>query len=89
MILCLVWTPFAQTLWAEGTRRVRIDHVTILGNAESVGSAVYAIFLVGQTPGLWTMADGALIIVAGVFVILFGGADREQSVADLAEAEPI
>ena len=88
-IMGLVCTALAHTLWAEGTRRVRVEHVSILGYVEPVAAAVYAHFLVGQRPGIWTVAGGALIIVAGVLVILFGAAEGETSVAELAEAEPI
>lgn len=41
----------------------------------------------GQSPSLWTVAGGALVIGAGILVILFGGAEGETSVAELAEAE--
>jgi len=88
-VMGLVCTAFAHTLWAEGTRRVRVEHVTIIGYVEPVAAAVYAYFLVGQRPSLWTVVGGALIIVAGVLVILFGTAEGEPSVAELAEAEPI
>jgi drug/metabolite transporter (DMT)-like permease len=89
VLMGLVCTAFAHTLWAEGTRRVRVEHVSILGYVEPVAAAVYAYFLVGQRPGIWTVAGGALIIAAGVLVILFGAAEGETSVAELAEAEPI
>ena len=41
--------PIAYTLWIEGTRRVRVEHVTILGYIEPVAGPLYAVFLVGQT----------------------------------------
>ncbi len=88
-VMGLVCTAFAHTLWAEGTRRVRVEHVTIPGYVEPVGAAVYAYLLVGERPGHWTVAGGALIIAAGVLVILYGAAEGETSVAELAEAEPI
>lgn len=88
-VMGLVWIAPAHTLWAEGTRRVRVEHVTILGYVEPVGAAVYAYLLVGERPGHRTVAGGALIIAAGVLVILYGAAEGETSVAELAEAEPI
>ena len=58
--------------WATSTRR----------------GPLYAFFLVGQLPGLWTVA-GALIIAAGLLVILFGRAEGETSVAAASEPEPL
>jgi drug/metabolite transporter (DMT)-like permease len=89
-VMGLVCTALAHTMWAEGTRRVRVEHVTIIGYVEPVGAALYAYVLVGQRPGLWTVLGGALIIAAGLLVILFGRAEgHEPSVAELVEAEPI
>ena len=43
----------------------------------------YALLLLGEWPGLWTILGGALIIVAGVIVVLFG--EHEQQIAAVPE----
>jgi drug/metabolite transporter (DMT)-like permease len=82
-------TAIAYTLWIEGTRRVRVEHVTILGYIEPVAAPLYALLLVGQMPTLWTVIGGALILGAGLLVVLFGRGEGEASVAAVAQPEPL
>jgi drug/metabolite transporter (DMT)-like permease len=77
LILGLVCTAFAYTLWFEGVRRVPIQHASILGYLAPVAGPVYAYLLLGEVPSLWTIVGGALIIVAGLVVVLRGGAGEE------------
>ena len=42
-----------------------MEHVTILGYIEPVAGPLYAVFLVGQLPGVWTWVGGALILAPG------------------------
>jgi drug/metabolite transporter (DMT)-like permease len=86
-VMGVVCTAVAYTLWIEGTRRIRVEHVTILGFIEPVAGPLYAIVLVGQLPTLWTVAGGALILVAGLLIVVFGRA--EDGAAVLVEAEPL
>jgi drug/metabolite transporter (DMT)-like permease len=88
-IMGLVCTALARTLWVEGTRRVRVEHVSILGYVEPVAAPVYALFLLGQRPGVWTVLGGALILGAGLLVAVRGRAEGETSLAALSEAEPL
>jgi len=85
-VLC---TAVAYTLWVEGTRRVRVEHVTVLGYVEPVAGPLYAVLLLGQLPGLWTWVGGALILAAGLLVVLFGRGEGEASTAAAAEPEPL
>jgi drug/metabolite transporter (DMT)-like permease len=85
-VLC---TAIPYTLWIEGTRRVRVEHVTVLGYIEPVAGPIYAIFLVGQMPTVWTVVGGALILGAGLLVVVFGRGEGEASPAAAAEPEPI
>ncbi len=85
-IMGVFCTAIAYTLWIEGTKRVRVEHVTILGYIEPVAGALYAVVLVGQLPGIWTWIGGALILGAGLLVVVFGRGEGEASVA---EPEPI
>ncbi len=88
-VMGVVCTAIPYTLWVEGTRRVRVEQVTILGYIEPVAGPLYAIFLVGQMPSLWTVLGGALILGAGLLVVVFGGGEGEASVAAASEPEPL
>jgi drug/metabolite transporter (DMT)-like permease len=72
VVLGLVCTALAYTLWTEGVSRIRVQHSAILGYLEPVSAPLYALLLLGQRPTAWTIAGGALIIVAGLLVVLFG-----------------
>ena len=85
-VLC---TAVAYTLWVEGTRRVRVEHVTVLGYVEPVAGPLYAVLLLGQLPGLWTWVGGALILAAGLLVVLFGRGEGDASSAAAVEPEPL
>ena len=52
-----------------------MQHASILGYLEPVSAPLYAFLLIGESAGAWTLAGGAVIIVAGVLVILFGERD--------------
>jgi drug/metabolite transporter (DMT)-like permease len=68
-ILC---TAIPYVLYAEGLRRIRVEHASILGYLEPVSAPFYALLLLGEAPSASTVAGGALIVVAGVVVVLFG-----------------
>jgi drug/metabolite transporter (DMT)-like permease len=76
VVLGVVCTALAYTLWTEGVGRVHVQHASILGYLEPVSAPLYAFLLIGERPGLWTLIGGAVIVVAGVLVVLFG--EREQ-----------
>jgi drug/metabolite transporter (DMT)-like permease len=42
-----------------------------------VSAPLYALIFLGQHPSLWTVLGGALIIVAGVLLVVFGKAEEE------------
>lgn len=85
-VLC---TAVAYTLWIEGTKRVRVEHVTIIGYVEPVAAPIYAIFLVGQMPSTWTVVGGAMILVGGMLPVVFGRGEGEALSAAAAEPEPL
>ena len=62
MVMGVFCTAIPYTLWIVGTKRVRVEHVTILGYIEPVAGPLYAVFLVGQLPTVWTVIGGALIL---------------------------
>jgi drug/metabolite transporter (DMT)-like permease len=88
-VMGVACTAIPYTLWVEGTRRVRVEQVTILGYVEPVASPLYAVFLVGQRPPIWTVIGGALILGAGLLVIVFGRGEGAASVAAISEPEPL
>ena len=83
VVLGVACTALAYTLWTEGVSRVRVQHSSILGYLEPLSAPFYALLLLGEWPGLWTILGGALIIVAGVIVVLFG--EHEQQIAAVPE----
>ena len=89
VVMGIVCTAIPYTLWVEGTRRVPVEQVTILGYVEPVASPLYAVFLVGQMPSTWTVVGGALILGAGLLVIVFGRGEGEASLAAFSEPEPL
>jgi DME family drug/metabolite transporter len=68
-VLC---TAIPYVLYAEGLRRIRVEHASILGYLEPVSAPFYALILLGEAPSAATVAGGALIVAAGVLVIMFG-----------------
>lgn len=77
VIMGLVTTALAYTMWAEGVARIRVQHSSILGLITPVAAPVYAFVLLGQTIAAWTLAGGALILFAAALVVLRGGGDAE------------
>ncbi len=80
LLLGVVCTAIAYTMWTEGVGRIRVQHSSILGYLEPVTAPLYALVLLGQSISGWTIAGGALIVVAGLLVVLYG--EREGAVPE-------
>lgn len=78
LVLGLVCTAVAYTLWMEGVRWVRVQHSAVLGFLTPVAAPIYALVLLGQSITAWMLAGGALILAAGILVVLRGQADLES-----------
>jgi DME family drug/metabolite transporter len=78
LVLGALCTAIAYLLWMEGTSRVRVQHSAVLGFLTPVAAPVYALLLLGQTVSPWTVAGGALILVAGMLVVLVGQQDPAE-----------
>ena len=89
VVMGVFCTAIPYTLWIVGTKRVRVEHVTILGYIEPVAGPLYAVFLVGQLPTVWTVVGGALILGAGLLIVVFGRGEGEASIAAASEPEPL
>ena len=81
VILGVVCTALAYMMWTEGVGRIKVQHSSILGYLEPVCAPLYALLLLGQSISVWTVAGGALIVAAGLLVVLFG--EREAPPASL------
>jgi drug/metabolite transporter (DMT)-like permease len=44
---------------------------------EPVSAPLYALVLLGQWPTVWTLAGGALIVAAGILVVLYARGEPE------------
>jgi DME family drug/metabolite transporter len=71
-LLGLVTTAFSFSLFMDGLHFVRVQHASIIAYLEPVSAPLYALAFLGQTPSPWTVAGGALIVVAGIVVVLYG-----------------
>ena len=89
VVMGIACTAIPYTLWIVGTKRVRVEHVTILGYVEPVAGPLFAVALVGQLPTIWTVIGGAMILGAGLLVVVFGRGEGEESPAAAAEPEPL
>jgi drug/metabolite transporter (DMT)-like permease len=73
----LVYTALCFSLFTDGIRHVRVEHAGILGYLEPVTSPLWAFLIIGEKPPWTTYAGGALIVAAGVLVIVLGKGDAE------------
>jgi drug/metabolite transporter (DMT)-like permease len=80
----LIYTALCFSLFTDGIRHVRVEHAGILGYIEPVTSPLWAFLLIGERPPWTTFAGGALIIAAGVLVIVLGKGEAEPLLEPLA-----
>lgn len=86
VLLGVVCTALAYTMWTAGMGLIKVQHSSILGYLEPVSAPLYALLLLGQGISLWTVAGGCLIVAAGLLVVLFG--ENEDPAATGVEAGP-
>jgi drug/metabolite transporter (DMT)-like permease len=86
LILGVVCTALAYLMWTHGMSMIKVQHSAILGYLEPVSAPVYALLLLGQAISLWTIIGGALIVVAGLLVVLLG--EHEEEGAESLEPAP-
>ena len=77
VVMALVATALAYTMWMDGMARIRVQHSSILGLLTPVAAPIYAFVLLGQGIAAWTIAGGALILLAAALVVLFGSGEPE------------
>jgi drug/metabolite transporter (DMT)-like permease len=86
IILGVVCTALAYTMWTKGMGLIKVQHSSILGYLEPVSAPIYALLLLGQGISVWTVIGGALIVVAGLLVVLLG--EHEEEGATSLEPAP-
>jgi len=86
LILGVVCTALAYLMWTHGMGMIKVQHSAILGYLEPVSAPIYALFLLGQAISVWTIVGGALIVVAGLLVVLLG--EHEEEGAESLEPAP-
>jgi drug/metabolite transporter (DMT)-like permease len=79
----LVYTALCFSLFTDGIRYVRVEHAGIIGYLEPVTSPLWAFLLIGEMPPWTTYAGGALIVAAGILVIVFSKGEAEPLVEPL------
>jgi DME family drug/metabolite transporter len=77
LVVAVVCTAIPCVMYVEGLRRIRVEHASILGYLEPVSAPFYALLLLGEATAVTTIAGGALIVAAGVLVVVFGSRQRE------------
>lgn len=77
LLLGLVTTAFTFTLFMDGMQYIRVQHSSIMGYLEPVSAPIYALVFLGQVPSVWTIAGGALIVAAGMLVVLYARGEPE------------
>jgi drug/metabolite transporter (DMT)-like permease len=78
-VLGVVCTALAYLMWTVGMGRIKVQHSSILGYLEPVSAPVYALLLLGQGISGWTVAGGALIVLGGLLVVLYGEHEEERA----------
>jgi drug/metabolite transporter (DMT)-like permease len=79
----LIYTALCFSLFTDGLRFVRAEHAGIIGYLEPVTAPLWAFLLIGERPPLTTFAGGALIVAAGILVIVFGRGEAKPLVEPL------
>jgi drug/metabolite transporter (DMT)-like permease len=77
--LAVFSTALGGTVFLHGMRYIRVQHTSIVGLLEPASAPVFAYVFLDETPGLWTLAGGALILAGAVLVVLFGAGEEGMS----------
>jgi len=76
-LLGLLTTAFSFSIFMDGLRYIRVQHASIVAYLEPVSAPLYALVFLSQVPSGWTVAGGALIVAAGILVVLYGREEAE------------
>jgi drug/metabolite transporter (DMT)-like permease len=76
-LLGLLTTAFSFSLFMDGLHYISVQHAGIIAYVEPVSAPLYALVLLGQAPSGWTVSGGALIVAAGILVVLYARGEPE------------
>jgi drug/metabolite transporter (DMT)-like permease len=79
LILGVICTAGAHTLFIKGMRHVRAQTASIISSLEPVYGIVLALVVLGERPALRTLAGGAVILTAVILITLKESADERSS----------
>lgn len=65
----VVHTALALTLYFQGLRRVKVQHVGVLGYLDPVSAICFAFLFLGEVPGFGTWIGGTLILVSSYLIL--------------------
>jgi len=80
LVLGVLCTAVATSLWMEGTQRIRMQHSAVLGFLTPATAPFFAFALAGQRVTVWTATGGVLILGAGLLVALRGRVDLREEI---------
>ena len=88
-LLGLLTTAFSFSLFMDGLRYLRVQHASIMAYIEPVSAPLYALVFLGQRPSVWTIAGGALIVAAGLLVVLYARGEPDAGAARMTRRDPL
>ena len=77
VVLGLVCTAVAYSIWVEGVGRIPVQHSAILGFLTPVVAPLFAWLLLREAVTPATVVGGVLILIAGALVVWWGGPEVE------------
>ncbi len=77
LVLGLVCTALAYSVWVEGVGRIPVQHSSILGFLTPVVAPLFAWMLLGERIAPVIAVGGAMILVGGALVVLYGNPEME------------
>lgn len=69
VIIGVVHTALALTLYFAGVKLVKVQHVGILGYLDPLSAILFALIFLGEMPGLPSVVGGGLILVSSYLVL--------------------
>ncbi|MGE5229591.1 MAG: DMT family transporter [Deltaproteobacteria bacterium] len=78
VVLGLLCTAVAYTMWVEGVARLRVQHSAILGFLTPVAAPLFDWLLLGEAITVPIALGGVLIVAAGILVVVLGRGDVER-----------